>query len=924
MIKVHLLRRALRFALILLSFSVLVVCQDQPAPDKAASDKPSANKSSSADKSNADKPADSNVIEFGVRYTWGDVYGRPDLRLGPSGPSVTGNPSLVPGCLGCGTPFDPLLRTSKYEEYRDLRNGFFVRKVDATFDNLFGSKYYVAVQSQKTLYRDQSYLATFGQYGKFKVQFRYDQIPHVYSNTTRTYFVSTAPGVWSYPSGLRSTLQASTSGNLPSLIAGTGANALQGLVTDSNFITPSIIRKAGTISASYDLSANLNLNGLYWRESQNGTRPIGEIMNSSPSASATSGFGVELPETISYFNNLVRVGGEYGKHDWAVQAAFEGSFLEENIPSMTWDNPFILTQPVGSEVTNPLTGRSALYPSNQAYYFDFAAAANLGKYARLQAVIRPGWLRQNDAFLPYTSNNAITGCGATTGASCSTTASLPTTSLEGNKQTLAMNYTLVSLPWKSFQIKASYRHYDYNNNTPVHTYTPTEGDAASPVSTLAAGEDNTPFGFNRKNFDLTANWFFAKKSSVKAGYLAEWMDRSHRDVEHSLEHTFLAAVDVAHWKDLLFRASYRHSVRDPDEYQDENSSAGGTLISCNSTSLAFTGDQRCSRRFDESHRVRDRADALVEYDLTQRLSLTAFGGTIQDDYNQRGGVNSDTALNFLVGSAATTSPYYLYGILKDISYNYGFDADFVLSPQVSLFAEYSREHNYRRMISRNRTPPGNGQDISTCAGCDTANNDWESTTPEKVDIWTVGADTYISKKAFFTTYYSLSAGHSDTFSRFLGINGIDPATGVNCSNSATTSPCRFLLVGTSAAVSYPESVSRTHEVVAIFKYKLTRNVMPKFEFRYQQFDNKDFQTSPMTQYLGCMTSSSTATPVSGCPVQVVNSTTSPTPVLSPNGGIPFYPYFQVGDTSSARYLFLGVDQPSYKAYYVSATIEFHF
>jgi len=350
----------------------------------------------------------------------------------------------------------------------------------------------------------------------------------------------------------------------------------------------------------------------------------------------------------------------------------------------------------------------------------------------------------------------------------------------------------------------------------------------------------------------------------------------------------------------------------------------GAPITCDSSSTAFTGDQRCSRRFDESHRVRNRGDALVEYDVSDRLSFSAFGGTTQDDYNQRGNTNSSTALNFLTGAAATTTPYYLYGILKDISYNYGGDADFTLSSQVSLFAEYSREHNYRRMISRNRTPAGSGQDITTCAGCDTANNDWESTTPEKVDIWTAGADMHFGKKIFLSTYYSLSAGHSDTLSRFLGVNGIDPGTGNDCANSATTSFCRFLLVGTTAATDYPESVSRTHEVVAVFKYNLTRNIMPKMEFRYQQFDNKDFQTSPMTQYLGCMTSSPTATAVPGCPVQVVDSTTSPRPTLSPNGAIPFYPFFQVGDTSAARYLFLGVDQPSYRAYSVTATVEFHF
>jgi MtrB/PioB family decaheme-associated outer membrane protein len=892
--------------LALLLLSIPVLSQDKPATEKPAEE----------------KPTDTNVVEFGVRYRWGDVYGRPDLMLGPGGPAASGNPSITPGCLGCGTAFNPLLSTSKYEEYRDLRNGFFVRKLDATFHNLLRSNNYARVQSQKTLYHDQSYLVTFGQYGKFKFQFRYDEIPHVYSNTTRTLFVPTSPGVWSFPAAIRSTLQASPSTNLPSLIAGTGTNAQQGVVTNFNFITPSITRKAGTISGSYDLTSNFNLNGMYWRESQNGYRPIGLIMNSSPSASATSGFGVELPETISYFNNLVRVGGEYGKRDWGVEAAYEGSFLQENIPSMTWDNPFILTQPVGAEVSNPTTGRSSLYPSNQAHYLDLAAATNLTKYMRLQAVISPGWLRQDERFLPYTTNEAITGCGGTPGASCTTTASLPASNLEGSKQTLAMNFTLVSLPWKNFQIKAGYRHYDYNNNTPVHTFTPTEGDASNPGS----GDENTPFGFNRKNFELTGNWFFAKKSSAKLGYQAEWMDRSHRDVEHSIEQTFLGAVDVAHWKDLLFRLSYRHSVRNPDAYQDDQSSdpATGAPIGCDSTSVAFTADHRCSRRFDESHRVRNRGDGLIEYDVSDRLSFSAFGGTTQDDYNQRGKTNSSTALNFLTGAAATTSPYYLYGILKDISYNYGVDADFTLSSQVSLFAEYSREHNYRRMISRNRTPASSGQDILTCAGCDTANNDWESTTPEKVDIWTVGADTYSGKKIYLTTYYSLTAGRSDTLSRFLGINGIDPRTGTDCANSASTSFCRFLLVGTTAATSYPESVSRTHEVVAVFKYKLTRNITPKVEFRYQQFDNKDFQTSPMTQYLGCMSPASTSTPVPGCPIQIVNSTTSPTPILSPNGAIPFYPYFHVGDTSAARYLFLGVDQPSYRAYSISATLEFHF
>src|SRR5262249_40560329 len=111
------------------------------------------------------------MVDAGSRWSWGDVYGRPDL------------------------PFQPVLKTSKYNEYRDLRDGFFVRRFRLSMDDLAGSKYYLDLQSDKAIYRDQSYLGTFGQWSRFKIQFRYDEIPHTYSNTTRTLYTQTGRGV---------------------------------------------------------------------------------------------------------------------------------------------------------------------------------------------------------------------------------------------------------------------------------------------------------------------------------------------------------------------------------------------------------------------------------------------------------------------------------------------------------------------------------------------------------------------------------------------------------------------------------------------------------------------------------------------------------------------------------------------------------
>jgi MtrB/PioB family decaheme-associated outer membrane protein len=848
----------------------------------------------------ADKDAGGHgVIDFGLRYSWGDVTGRQDLQTGQ--------------CLGCGSAFTPSLKNSKFGEYRDMRNGFYVRHLDVKFEDVLHSRNFLTLQSQRTLYRDQSYLGSFGQYGKFRLQFRYDEIPHTYSDTTRTLYTEATPGAWVFPALIRQSIQ-SYQATVPTP-PGTSLPMLLNtqVVPQSNFLNMGILRKGGTASLAYNVKPDWSVNASFFRENEAGLRPIGLIMNSSPSASATAGYGVELPETINYFNNLVQVTTELGKHSWAIQAGYTGSFFQNDIHQMTWDNPFRLTT---EQVANPLSGRMSLYPNNQADYVNIAGATDLTKYLRFMASISPGWLRQNQSFLPYTSNTAINTCGTGTQA-CTSPGVLPAPSLSGDKQTLAMNYTVVTTAWKAVELKAGYRQYDYNNNTPVLNLTPVEGDSAAPTPA-----QNTPFGFNRKNVEVTGDWFFAKKSSLKVGYEGEWMDRSHRDVAHSLENSLFGDVDWAPTKDLLVRLSYRHSDRKPDAYQDDQASdptTGVGILCSDTTTVSFTADQRCSRRFDEAARLLDRADGLVQYSPFDKLTLSAFGGTLQNDYNRAGGANSPVPLNFLTGSAATTGPYYLYGVLKDISYNYGFDADYALSTQVTLFTEYSHERYYKRIISRYRTPTTGAQTILTCNGCDSANNDWESVTREPVDIYSLGADLYLGNKVYLTTYYSLSATKGNVDSRFLG----DPTI---AGTAAVPNPNAFMLTGTNAAVPYPETVNRLHDVAVIFKYKLTPNLMPRVEYHYQQWDNKDYQTSVMTQFMGCVSPAPNGPPVTntvpGCLSPILNSATSPTPV--PGVSSPFYPYFVVGDPSAARYLFLGVDQPSYHAHILMATLEYRF
>src|SRR5207244_4560920 len=154
--------------------------------------------------------------------------------------------------------------------------------------------------------------------------------------------------------------------------------------------------------------------------------------------------GVELPEPIDYLNNNVRAMTEYARHNWALQLGYNGSFFEDNIGSLFFDAPFATADipvqiiPPGGGCTPaapavncaissvPSHGEMALYPDNHANYLNFAGAFDAGRHLRVMGSTSNGWLRQNDAFLPYTANNAIIGLSP-----------LPAASLNGQKQTLA-------------------------------------------------------------------------------------------------------------------------------------------------------------------------------------------------------------------------------------------------------------------------------------------------------------------------------------------------------------------------------------------------------------------------------------------------------------------------------------------------------
>src|SRR5262249_11461961 len=171
-------------------------------------------------------------------------------------------------------------------------------------------------------------------------------------------------------------------------------------------------RRTGIGVFNYSLSPDWSLGLSFAREHEKGTRPIGAILNTSPSAAGSSqpirvanlqspGVGAELPEAIDYFNHTLPSLTQYGKRSWAFQVGYNGSFFKSNVKSMLFDSPSATADipvqliPLGSGCTVtapavncaissvPSRGQMSTYPDNHANYLNLAGAFDARKHVRV-------------------------------------------------------------------------------------------------------------------------------------------------------------------------------------------------------------------------------------------------------------------------------------------------------------------------------------------------------------------------------------------------------------------------------------------------------------------------------------------------------------------------------------------------------------
>jgi MtrB/PioB family decaheme-associated outer membrane protein len=674
--------------------------------------------------------------------------------------------------------FSGTLNSSKFTEYRELPSGLFMNVFSVNFMKE-DYRNFLLLWGSHVGQRDQNIAAQMGVQGSFKLELEWDQTPHNYTNTARTVFSGTGSGELVMPALVRNRIRT---------IQATDINpGVPGVQFDTAAVSSLILgtargvemmsrRDRGKIALSYSPTERVDINLQYTNERRSGTKPLGGNFSFNP---------IELVEPTDYRTHEALASVEYARKNWNLQLGYSASIFKNNVDVLVWDNPFREVDAVGAGSR----GRLDLYPDNTAQKVSFSGAANLPFSTRFMTSVSYGWRKQDDPFIPYTINTALT-----TAANFPT---LPAQSLNGKVGTTLINLSLVNRFFSSVWFTARFRSFNYDNQSPSLIF-PSYVQTDNSITNVQRG--NVPIGYKKTNALVDATLRFVSHLSLKLGYERENWDRENRDAEKTHEDIYKASLDYTPRSWLLLRTSYSFGAKKTPHYDWEEvahvafpaGEPAGTL-----------GQLPQLRKFDMATRDRNRANILAQVTPSDVLAFTGSFGLANDDFKES-----------------------LYGLLWSKSNTFSVDVSYNPTSDLALFASYTRENFKYATKSRQRVPQ-----VGTTRANDTTNNDWSSDLEDLVNTFGFGFSwSVVPEQVDFSLDFSLSDGRGTIATRALG-NPADP---------------RFLVT---SAQNYPDTRSILRQMRASVGYKLTDHFTPRLEYRFEGYSESYFNQDVMEPYM---------------------------------------------------------------------------
>jgi MtrB/PioB family decaheme-associated outer membrane protein len=589
--------------------------------------------------------------------------------------------------------------SAKFQEYRRVEEHMLLNRFG--FD-LTKGKYYLNVSARELGKTDQGAKASFGLTRKWKNEVTWSQTPHLYSTSTKMFYLNAGGGTFILPDSVKAALATGSSSVVTA--------KLQSYLSGAQPFDLSAQRNTGGATSEWKPRADVTVKTGYVNERKQGGKQFG---------TAISFNAVELPEPINYETHRFSASAELARKKYSAAVEYSGRIFNNKTEVFIRDNAF-RARP--DSIGAPRQVRAALYPDNTAHNFTFTGTYNLPYKTRSVVVVSYGVATQNEEFLPHTINSAISDPGLVIRQGDSTGPVV--TSLDGKFKTLMLNYQISSRPMDKLTLKGKVRFYDFKNETPELFFNSYVNYDAS-VGTR--GRINLPYAYDKTSGGAEAGYEIIPQVNASVGYTRERVNREHREVEASNEDIFSGTLDLrpANWATV--RSSYVHSERKTDKYEPdffEESFPEGEAV----TNVAMSLDEL--RRFDVYDRERDRVELTSQLSPIEKLDIGLNVSFSEDDYSAD------------------------YGLQKLWNLGWGIDLMYTPIPRLTLFGDVGQENGRGEMESRYRPVVSN-------VGLDSLNNDWSGALREKFENYGFGfsADVWPQKLTWGGNYgFSYSQG----------------------------------------------------------------------------------------------------------------------------------------------------------------------
>lgn len=533
------------------------------------------------------------------------------------------------GLLGSSIEGD----SARFQRYRDLRDGATAKRFRFTRDE---GRWFVKAGADHVGRRDQQYFLTFGQPGRLKASFTWDQIPLSYSNDTASLYTNTGNGVLRIDDGIQSGIQAKQF-------------TLANVMNQATLFTMKNRRDTALLDLTYSATRELDLKVNLRSFTKQGTQPWG----------ASFGFSndVEIALPIDSRTTDVNTALEWANDRGRASIAYIGSWYDNRIPTITWDNPIKITDSTYASAyaagDGTSQGREAIFPSNSMHSVAVSGAINLPARSNASAYLSVGSMDQNQPLLPFTINTAIP------------VIPLERTTAEARYRTVNTNLSFTTRPNRVLWLTARYRYADLNDRTPE--FDGTEYVRFDQVLE-EIGEPREPMNIKRQNFDVDASFTPIGFTAFKLGYGRASTDRTARIFANTVENTVRASLDTTGNKYVTLRGVYEYSQRSGNGFD--------------SALLPSIGEQPTLQHFDIADRNRNRVTAIFTVTPVSQLGLNFSAGAGKDDYKNSG-----------------------FGLRSNDNRSYSAGFDLVPANDVTFSFEYGFDQYKALQYSRTANPP---------------------------------------------------------------------------------------------------------------------------------------------------------------------------------------------------------------------------